>query len=241
MLKSARLFALAMIVAKVATGQDVSFTGPAPGSQSTSLDSSTGTSEAGGPIEGSRWSARVGLVGVIYHSGATISISRAVVPGATVDVSHDVSLTLDITYDVTKNLFTSLMVGIPPKPTITGRGTASPLGELGTVRYGPAVLSGGYRFRRRAAFQPYVATGIAYAIIFKDHDGSVSDLHVRNNFGFVLQIGAEYSLSRKWSVFADFKEIWLAVDAQGLIGSIPTTAHVNLNPSLVSVGFTHHF
>ena len=35
--------------------------------------------------------------------------------------------------------------------------------------------------------------GTAYAIIRKTHDASVSDLHVRNNFGFVVQWGAEYA------------------------------------------------
>ena len=192
--------------------------------------------------EGSRWFGRVGFVNAVYHSGATISADGVVIPAASAIVSNNASVTFDIGRDITKNISAQLMVGIPPKPTITAKGTVAALGELGAVRYGPAILSGYYKMRRFGAFQPYAGAGAAYAIILKEHDASVSDLHVRNNFGFVLQGGAEYNLKRNWSVFGDFKEVWLAVDAHGQIAGVaPVTAHVKLNPSLVSVGIKYRF
>ena len=242
MFKASLFFVLAVIVVVGAKGQEVSQTGSVPAAaQSMSSGPSMGGSKGGGLIEGSRWFTRVGLLGAVYHSGATIATNGTVVPGATVDVSHDVSLTLDIGYDITTNIFTSLMVGIPPKPTITGQGSVAELGELGAVRYAPGILSGGYRFRRWGSFHSYAGPGVVYALILNDQDGSVSHLHVRNNFGFVLQTGVEYSLYKKWSLFVDFKEIWLGVDAHGFIGDAPVTAHVKLNPSLFSVGFKYHF
>jgi outer membrane protein len=192
--------------------------------------------------EESRWFGRVGVVGAIYHSSATISTDGTVIPGANAIVSNNVTVTFDVGRDITKNISAQLMVGVPPKPTITGEGAVAPLGELGAVRYGPAILTGLYRVRRFGAFQPYVGTGPAYAIILKDHNASVSDLHVRNNFGFVIQGGAEYKLSQRWSLFGDFKEIWLAVNAHGLIEDVaPVTARVRLNPSLVSAGIKYRF
>jgi outer membrane protein len=192
--------------------------------------------------EDSRWFGRVGFVGAIYHSGATISTGGTVIPGASAIVSNNRTITFDIGRDITKNVSAQLMLGVPPKPTITGEGSVAVLGELGGVRYGPAILSGLYRVRRFGAFQPYAGVGAAYAIILKDHSASVSDLHVRNNFGFVVQGGAEYKLARKWSLFADYKEIWLAVNAHGLIdGGAPVKAHVRLNPGLVSAGIKFRF
>jgi outer membrane protein len=195
--------------------------------------------------EKSRWFVQIGTIGVvgaIYHSSATISTGGAVIPGASALVSNNTTVTFDVGRDITKNISLQLMVGVPPKPTITGEGAVASLGELGGVRYGPAILTGLYRVRRFGAFQPYAGTGPAYAIILKDHNASVSDLHVRNNFGFVIQGGAEFKLSRKWSLFGDFKEIWLAVNAHGLIdGVAPVTAHVKLNPSLVSAGVKYRF
>ena len=208
------------------------------GSSSPSSRSPVGDSQN----EGSPLFIRIGVVGAAYHSGATISTGGTVIPGASAIVSNNVSVTFDIGCNITKDISTQLMVGIPPKPTITGEGSVAALGELGAVRYGPAILSGLYKARRFGPFQPYAGVGAAYAIILKDHDASVSDLHVRNNFGFVIQAGAEYMLARKWSLFADFKEVWLAVDAHGLIANVaPVTAHVKLNPSLVSAGFKYRF
>lgn len=192
--------------------------------------------------EESRWFGRIGVVAAIYHSSATISTGGTVIPGAFAIVSNNTSVTFDIGCDITRHISGQLMVGIPPKPTITGEGTVASLGELGAVRYGPAILTGLYKVRRLGAFHPYAGAGTGYAIILKDHGASVSDLHVRNNFGFVLQGGTEYELARKWTLFADFKEVWLAVDAHGLItGVVPVTAHVKLNPSLVSVGLKYRF
>lgn len=189
-----------------------------------------------------RWFARVGVVGAIYHPGATIAASGQTIPGANATVSNNVSVTFDIGYDLTRNIAASLMVGIPPKPTITGEGAVAAEGEFGKVRYGPAVLTACYRARRWGAFQPYFGPGLAYAIILKEFDGSVSHLDVRNHSGFVLQGGANYMLSKRWGLFADFKEIWLAVNAHGDIADVlPITAHVKLNPSLVSAGIKYYF
>jgi outer membrane protein len=134
------------------------------------------------------------------------------------------------------------MVGVPPTPTVTGQGTVTSLGALGRVRYGPAILTAGYRVPTGGAFRPYVGTGAAYAIIVKNHDAAVSQLDVHNNWGFVLQGGAEYRLNRTWDVFADFKQLWLAVDADGLLaGGVPVKARVTLNPFLVSAGIKFRF
>lgn len=82
---------------------------------------------------------------------------------------------------------------------------------------------------------------------FKDH-APISHEEVRAEFTFaitlrfVLQGGAEYNLTRNWSVFGDIKEVWLAGDAHGqLAGVAPVTVQVKLNPSLVSVGIKYRF
>jgi outer membrane protein len=212
------------------------FASPSPSSAVSS------TSAADNRTSESRWYARVGVLGAVYHSNATFAAGGSAVPGASAQVSNDESVTLDIGYDITRDISTQLMVGVPPRPAIDGQGTVASLGELGAVRYGPGILTGLYRVRRWRAFQPYVGPGVAYAIFLKDHDASVSDLHVANNFGSVLQAGAEYKIGERWSVFGDFKEVWLGVNAHGLLeGEVPVTAHVSLNPSLASAGIKYRF
>ena len=196
----------------------------------------------GTPAKQGRWFARLGVVGAFYHSSATIATNGQVLPGATAEASNNLSLTFDIGYDITKNISASVMFGVPPKPHITGEGTVGSLGVLGKVRYGPAVFTGYYRFPKVGRFRPYLGGGVAYAMIFKEFDGSVTQLGVHNNWGSVLQGGAEYKLNKKFDLFVDFKEVWLAVDAHGQLGGdVPVKARVKLNPSLVSVGLKFYF
>jgi outer membrane protein W len=56
-----------------------------------------------------------------------------------------------------------------------------------------------------------------------------------------VQGGVEYELNSRWSLFTDFKYVWLSVDADGFVGSAPVAAHVKLNPSLISAGFKYHY
>jgi outer membrane protein W len=88
--------------------------------------------------EASPWFARMGVIGAIYHSGATIATNGKVIPGATVTVSNNVTVTFDVGYDITKNISVLLMGGFPPRPTITGQGTVASLGDLGKVPPQPA-------------------------------------------------------------------------------------------------------
>lgn len=190
----------------------------------------------------SRWYGRIGATGIIYHPSITFAASGVAIPNASAQVSKNVTVTLDIGYDLTKYFSMQVMSGIPVKAKLTGDGSVAQLGELGAVRYGPGVLSGLYRVRRWGAFQPYVGPGVAYAIILKDHNAAVSDLHIANNFGTILQAGAEYKLGGRWSIFGDFKELWLTLHAHGLInGSVPVTAHAPVNPNIITAGVKFHF
>jgi outer membrane protein len=188
-------------------------------------------------VEASSWFARIAGLGAFYHSSAEIATNGQLLPGASANVTDNSTLTVDVGYDITHDVSALLMVGVPPRPLINGRGTVATLGQLGQVRYGPVILTGRYSVRNWGAFRPYAGTGVAYAIILKNHDAAVSRLDVHNHFGFVLQTGAEWSVGGNWELFADFKQLWLAVNAKGLLtGGVPVKAHVTLNPSLVSLG-----
>ena len=188
-------------------------------------------------VEASSWFARIAGLGAFYHSSAEIATNGQLLPGASANVTDNATLTLDLGYDISDNVSALLMVGVPPRPLINGRGTVAALGQLGQVRYGPVILTGRYSLRTWSSFRPYAGTGVAYAIILKNHDAAVSQLDVHNHFGFALQAGAEYGVGGNWEIFADFKQLWLAVNAHGsLAGGVPVKAHVTLNPSLVSLG-----
>jgi outer membrane protein len=184
-----------------------------------------------------RWFGRIATLAAVYHASGTIAVPDGVFPGATVTLNNNFTLVFDAGYHVKEHLTVSLTLGIPPRPTITGEGAITALGALGQVRYGPAIVTLCRRMRLGNGFEVYGGPGVAYAIILKEHDAAVSRLDVHNDWGFVLQAGAERRLARKWDVFADFKYVWLGVDADGLLaGGVPFTARVRLDPLLVSAG-----
>lgn len=189
------------------------------------------------PASPDRWFGRIATLAAIYHESGTIAVPDGVFPGATVTLNNNVTLVFDVGYHVKEHLTVSLTLGIPPRPTITGAGAVTALGALGQVRYGPAIVALCRRMRLGNGFEVYGGPGAAYAIILKEHDAAVSHLDVHNDWGFVLQAGAERHLAGKWDVFADFKYVWLGVDADGVLaGGVPFTARVTLDPFLVSAG-----
>ena len=192
--------------------------------------------------EPSRWYGRVGGVAAFYHPGAKVALGGRDVPNSSVDVSTDTGLAFDIGYDVGDKVSVQFMFGVPPRPSITGERAIASLGELGEVRYGSVTLTGLYRLPRVGPVRPYAGLGGAYAIIVRAHDGSVSNLRVHNDWGFVLQGGAEVPVGRRVALFADVKRIWLSVDADGTVaGGIPVDARVRLDPTLVSAGLKFRF
>jgi outer membrane protein len=195
----------------------------------------------GGAPRESRWFARLGALGAFYHSGARIQIAGRPSPGATVTVSDNATMIFDIGFDVSRDVSVLLMGGVPPRPTVSAAGSIASLGTLGEVRYGPVILTGLYHLPRVGRLRPYAGTGLGYAIIVDSHDGAVSHLRVHNDWGFVLQAGFEFPLTRKWGLFADVKRVWLSVDADGSIGPNALAARVRLDPTLVSIGTTYRF
>ena len=194
------------------------------------------------PRAPSRWYGRVGGVAAFYHPGARVSLGGRDVPNSSVDVSTDTGIAFDIGYDLSDRVSVQLMFGVPPRPSITGERAITALGELGQVRYGPVILTGLYRLPRLGPAHPYVGAGVAYAVIVRAHDGSVSHLRVHNDWGVVLQAGVELPISGRVALYADVKRMWLSVDADGTIsGGIPVVARVRLDPILVGVGLKIRF
>jgi len=185
---------------------------------------------------------KLGGVGIFYHSSAAVSAMGSRVPGGTAFIADQATATFDLGYDLPKHISVSLMGGVPAKPALYAAGTLASYGRLGSVTYGPAVASAHYHFFQSNVIQPYVGGGLAYAIIFSNHDAVLHSLKVKNNFGSAVQAGVDCQFTKKLGAYVDFKQLWLGVDASGNIyGIVPATARVTLNPTLLDVGLKYRF
>lgn len=189
----------------------------------------------------SRWFARAGVAAALYNSGATIDIGGATVPGATARITDNVTPILEAGHNLSDKVAVLVMVGIPPRPSAIGKGTAAPLGKLGAIRIGPLVATAIYRLPEYRGLRAYVGAGGAYAFILKDYDGAVTDLKVRDNWGLALQGGVELRLSRRLELFVDYKRLWLEVKAKGMLGQAPVRARVTMDPDVISAGVKLNF
>ncbi|MFS8038967.1 OmpW/AlkL family protein [Xanthobacter sp. AM11] len=187
------------------------------------------------------WYVRVGLGGVLFDSGATITTPLGTVAGASAHAENNLTALVEVGYFLYDNIAISLTGGYPPTTTLSGTGTATALGTLGKVTYGPATLTAHYHFKDFGPIQPYVGAGVGYSIIFNSTSGAVQNLSVRGAPAFVLQAGVDYILARNWAVFFDVKKLFLSVDATGTLGGVPVSADVKLDPLVLFTGITYRF
>lgn len=187
------------------------------------------------------WFIRLGPAGVFFDSSAKLYTAAGQVPGASARADNNFSGLFEFGYFFTDNIAVSLTGGVPPTTTLNGRGTASALGALGQVTYGPATLTAHYHYKGLGNFQPYAGLGVGYAVIFGSKDGSVTNLDVKGAPAFVMQAGFDYAVNRNWSAFVDVKHLLLSVDATGNLGPTPVTARVRLDPTIVFSGIAYHF
>lgn len=160
----------------------------------------------------------------------------------------DYTLGLEAGYYVTPNWAIVLSAGIPPIAHLkaTGLTLVPQLGtnQLGSVRYGPAMLLLRYQFTNFGMFQPYAGLGAAYLLNFGNiSDGILTNLAVDQNFGFVLNAGLDLMLTQNWGVYADVKKLFISTDASGdlLNLNIPIRTHVALDPWAAGFGITFKY
>lgn len=198
----------------------------------------------------------VGALGAFFDVNAQSTgggfFNNLPVPGqhiANAAIRPNYTLGLEAGYFITPNWALAISAGVPPllHAKATGFTLANTFGTdlLGSVRWGPAMGLLQYHFTQFGAFQPYGGIGAVYLLNFGNvADGLlVNNFSVSQNFGFVLQAGADYMLTPNLGVFVDAKKLWLSTDVSGTVitTSIPIRTHVQLDPWVASTGVTVKF
>jgi outer membrane protein len=182
---------------------------------------------------------RGGPAAVIFSPSAQISVGGVEVPGASVDIAADTTLTFDIGYRFNETFTATFTGGLPPHARIEGTGPLAGA-VLGTTRYAPAVVAVQAHVPTGSAMSPYVGAGVNYTIFYDVADGVVEGLDVRNAFAPVLQAGLNYEMGG-FSFYADVKKIWLETEASGTVGGAPARAEVTADPLIAGLGMVYRF
>lgn len=194
--------------------------------------------------EQNKWRLRMGPGSIKFDESATLSAAGNPVPGGNVTMSNSTTLIAELGYEFSPQWSAALTFGVPPTTKVRGAGTAAPFGELGRAKYAPAGLTVQYQFQGFGAFKPYVGAGAVYNMVLSEKDGALANLKVRNSWGSVLQVGAEYELSPNKALFVDYKQMRLKTTATGnltALGGAPAAARIRLDPSVLQIGMSFRF
>jgi outer membrane protein len=175
------------------------------------------------------------------NEGADVSVAGALVPGATIDIDPHYSAIIEAGYFFTPNFAVSFTGGLPPTIDINGKGAVAGLGRIGTMTYGPATLTAHYHFTNFGRFQPYIGAGPTFMLAFDTKDGALTNLKVDHAIGFAVQVGADFMINENWGAFIDFKKAYLRTKATGILGGLPVSTKVRLDPAVYQVGLTYRF
>jgi outer membrane protein len=188
-----------------------------------------------------------GALGVFFQTNAQKEGGGSF-PITNIAIRPAYALALEAGYFVTRNIAIALSTAVPPIVNLkaTGFPGAPTYGSnlLGSVRAGIAMLLVQYHFTQFGPIQPYAGIGVGYALDFGNiSDGILTNISVDQNFGLILQAGADWMLTPNWGVFVDGKKAFFSTDAQGFAvpGNVPVRSHLTLEPWLTSAGIAFKY
>jgi outer membrane protein len=155
---------------------------------------------------------------------------------------------VDISYFFTPNFALELVLTYPQKHDVSWKN--SPLTtppstvDLGSIKQLPPTLLAQYHFSTGTPAKPYVGAGVTWFYITSNDltvPGVGDVLNVReSNWGFALQAGLDYALTRNWYLNADVKYIWVETKVTDDIGA-GIDMKLKVNPWVYGIGVGYRF
>jgi outer membrane protein len=224
-----------------------------PGGMTTAEAQESAWTDTGNP-----WMVRGRVIGVIPDESGDLSVGGTALVGD-VEIEDQYVPELDITYFFNENIAAELILAVTPHE-VSAVGVEVPtVGtldvDLGEVWLLPPTLTLQYHFTDFGQFKPYVGAGINYTHFFNEDEGPTADsISYDASFGGAIQAGFDYDFDGApggWSFNADVKKVWISpevdVDLTTALGealeadSVIINADVDINPTIIGVGFGYKF
>ncbi|MCX7545680.1 OmpW/AlkL family protein [Marinicella gelatinilytica] len=183
---------------------------------------------------------------------SAIRVDGVAVPGTGVTVDDNYSLDISIGYMMTDNWAIELLADLSSKHTVSANG----LGALGVpdgtdvvdTNVLPPTVFLQYQFRPTAKVRPYMGVGINYTHFFNDDLSAAAqqvlgadNLDLDNSFGWGAQFGIDWELSNNWSFNVDVKYIDIDTEATFDTALGKASVDVDINPTVIGIGFGKTF
>lgn len=183
---------------------------------------------------------------------SALRVEGAAVPGTSVSVDDNYSLDISIGYMISDNWAVELLADLSSKHTVSAHGLAGlgvPDGtDVVDTNVLPPTVFLQYQFRPTASIRPYFGLGANYTHFFNDElSGAAQDvlgaenLDLDNSFGWAAQFGIDWELNNNWSFNVDVKYIDINTEATFNTALGQAAVDVDINPTVVGIGFGKTF
>ena len=159
-------------------------------------------------------------------------VAKETFGGNVVTINSKVIPEVDFAYYVTPNIAAELVLTVPQKQDVLLNG-----GKIGTLKHLPPTLTAQYHFTSMGAFKPYLGAGVNYTI-FSSVDLPAGLSIEKSSLGFAYQLGADFALSKTWSINVDYKKVQIRTDLSSAGTNLGT---IKVDPTLFGIGVGYKF
>ena len=189
-----------------------------------------------------RWFLRAGATRLSLSDKLNLSVGGTPFAGAKLNTDSHYTPSIQLGWYFYDGFAAVLTAGLPPTIDASGGGTASSLGKLSQVTYGPSALTIQYHLLNEGFFRPYIGAGGSYMIVFKSTDaGVLLNTHMTNNLAPVVEAGADFMVTDRFGFYAEVKKAWLETRTTGTLFGAPVVGLAPIHPLVVSLGTVIQF
>ncbi len=175
----------------------------------------------------------LGLGNVMPSSGNGTIIDE----NTELDIGDNLRPTITFEYFIKDNLGIEVLGALPFKHTIDATG----MGEIGTTKHLPPVISLQYHFAVNDVFTPFVGVGVNYTAFFDETPkGSIAsdDLDLNDSWGVALHAGFDYKISEKGAFRTDVR--WIDIDSDVKLNG-NKIGEAEIDPWVVGMSYVYTF
>ncbi|TMV93163.1 OmpW family protein [Thioclava sp. BHET1] len=176
-------------------------------------------------------------LGVGVHQVMPRSDNGTLTGGLQVDIGNATRPTFTAEYFVRDNLGIELLAALPFKHSVNIDG----LGQVGTVKHLPPVISLQYHFPTGTNLTPFVGAGVNYTAFFSEKTSGAlagNNLSLKNSWGLALHAGLDYKVSEHGSLRTDIR--WIDINSDVKLNGTKI-GKVKIDPVVVGVAYIYKF
>ncbi|WP_141057431.1 OmpW family protein [Stenotrophomonas rhizophila] len=177
-------------------------------------------------------------IGAGVHQVAPKSNNGSLAGGTLkVDVDNDVKPTITGEYFIADNLGIEILAALPFKHDINIAG----LGNVGSTKHLPPVVSLQYHFNSKGKVSPFVGAGINYTTFFSEKTSGAlagSKLKMDDSWGLAAHAGLDFAINDKGSLRVDVR--WMDIDSKVKLDG-EKIGTVNIDPLAYGVSYVFKF